>query len=100
MPEFAYTAKDRTGRLIEGTIYADNSAIAAGKVREMGFFPEKVRAMQVVQRRVSFAGKFAEIFIYPVVSGVKLSDLALFYRQFATMINAGIPLYQSLVSLE
>src|SRR5690348_9387856 len=100
MPEFTYTAKDRTGRLIEGTIYADNSALAAGKVREMGYFPEKVRALQVVRRKVNLAQKFAEAFVYPVVSGVKLKELALFYRQFATMINAGIPLYQSLVTLE
>jgi type IV pilus assembly protein PilC len=100
MPEFTYIAKDRTGRIVEGTIYADNSALAAGKVREMGYFPEKVRALQVVRRRVNLAQKFAEAFIYPVVSGVKLKELALFYRQFATMIDAGIPLYQSLVTLE
>src|SRR5207245_1961168 len=102
--DFAYTAKDRTGKMIEGTIQAQNSAIAVGRVREMGYEVEKVRPldprMTLVARHCGTAQRMKENFIYPVVSGVLLKDLALFYRQFATMINAGIPLYQSLASLE
>ena len=30
MPEFAYLAKDRAGKPVEGTVVADNSAVAAG----------------------------------------------------------------------
>jgi type II secretory pathway component PulF len=100
MPEFTYTAKDRAGRTVEGTIFADNSALAAGKVREMGYFPEKVRAVDVRAVSGGIGRRFAENFVYPVVSGVPLKDLAVFYRQFATLINAGMPLYQSLVALE
>ena len=43
---------------------------------------------------------FMERVIYPVFSGVVIKDLAPFYRQFATLINAGIPLYQALSALE
>lgn len=43
---------------------------------------------------------FMERVVYPVFSGVVLKDLAPFYRQFATLINAGIPLYQALSALE
>ncbi len=100
MPEFAYTAKDRGGALVEGTVYADNSALAVGKVRELGLLPEKVRALQPVRRNGSLFDRLKEEFLYPVSSGVTLKELAVFYRQFATMIKAGIPLYQSLVSLE
>jgi type IV pilus assembly protein PilC len=100
LPEYSYTAKDRSGQLIEGTVSADNSALAVGKVRELGYFPEKVRALTAPKRDVSFGQQFKETFIYPVSSGVPLKDLAIFYRQFATMINAGIPLFQSLATLE
>jgi type IV pilus assembly protein PilC len=100
MPEFTYTAKDRSGKIIEGVIYADNSALALGKVRELGYFPEKIRALDTSRRNVGMGKLFAENFIYPVVSGVPLKALAQFYRQFSTMIAAGIPLYQSLVTLE
>ena len=43
---------------------------------------------------------FKERVILPIFSGVVLKDLSPFYRQFATLINAGIPLYQALSALE
>lgn len=169
MPEFAYTARDRSGQTIEGTVQAENSALAAGRVRQMGYEVERVRPLpagaglgapgmgapgpvvptpaapppppstlgrqrdQPYQRPADLpsimppgglpgmAGNpepapprpeipydnsarsvqgFRENFVYPVVSGVVLKDLALFYRQLATMINAGISLYQALATLE
>jgi type II secretory pathway component PulF len=100
MPDYTYTARDRSGRPVEGTIYAENSALAAGKVREMGFQPERVRAIDPARPKVGLGRLFAENFIYPAVNGVPLKELALFYRQFSTLISAGLPLYQSLMSLE
>jgi len=100
MPDFTYTARDRAGRTIQGVIHADNSALAAGKVREMGLSIERIRAVETARRQVGLGRLFAENFVYPVVSGVPLRALALFYRQFATLIDAGLPLYQSLVTLE
>lgn len=44
--------------------------------------------------------RFIEMFVYPIRSGVVLKELAPYLRQFATLINAGLPLYQSLVALE
>ena len=44
--------------------------------------------------------KFVEAFVYPVSSGVVLKELVPFYRQLAVLIGAGIPLYQSLASME
>ncbi len=44
--------------------------------------------------------RFVEMFVYPIRSGVVLKELAPYLRQFATLINAGLPLYQSLVALE
>ncbi|HZO88940.1 MAG TPA: type II secretion system F family protein [Chthonomonadaceae bacterium] len=53
-----------------------------------------------VARRVSLWQRAKETLIYPIFSGVVIKDLAPFYRQFATLINAGLPLYQALVALE
>ena len=41
-----------------------------------------------------------EKMVYPLFSGVVLKDLAPYYRQFATLIGAGLPLFQSLMALE
>ncbi|HEV2472224.1 MAG TPA: type II secretion system F family protein [Chthonomonadales bacterium] len=43
---------------------------------------------------------FVERVILPIRSGVVLRDMAVYYRQFATMINAGLPIYQALIGLE
>ena len=99
MPTYNYTAKDRTGREVQGEIFAENSALALGKVRELGFEPDKIRATVAPKPTTGYGRRFAEYFIFPVSNGVPLKDLAQFYRQFATMIQAGIPLYQSLTTL-
>ncbi len=44
--------------------------------------------------------RFLETMVYPIFSGVVLKDMAPFLRQFATLINAGLPLYQALAALE
>ncbi len=51
-------------------------------------------------QKQSLATRFSEAFVYPVVSGIVLKDLVAYYRQFATLINAGMPIYQALVGLE
>lgn len=52
------------------------------------------------ERAKPFPQMFRERVVYPIFAGVVLKDLAPFYRQFATLINAGIPLYQALSALE
>ncbi|HLJ56397.1 MAG TPA: type II secretion system F family protein [Chthonomonadaceae bacterium] len=44
--------------------------------------------------------RIMEVLVYPIFSGVVIKDLAPFYRQFATLIGAGLPIYQALVALE
>ncbi len=44
--------------------------------------------------------QFKEKIVYPLFSGVVLKDLGQFLRQFATLIDAGLPLYQALIALE
>ena len=44
--------------------------------------------------------RIMEVLVYPVFSGVVFKDLAPFYRQFATLIGAGLPIYQALIALE
>lgn len=48
----------------------------------------------------SLGRRFNEVMIYPIFSGVVLKDLAPFYRQFATLISAGLPMFQALSALE
>jgi type IV pilus assembly protein PilC len=53
-----------------------------------------------VTRPSDVVERFKEVFIYPIRSGVVIKDLSAFYRQFATLIDAGLPLFQAMVALE
>ena len=53
-----------------------------------------------VEIEKSLKQRFVETMVYPVFSGVVIKELSPFLRQFATLIDAGLPLYQALVALE
>jgi len=85
--QFNYTVRDRTGREITGSLEAENSDVLAGKLRQMGYF-----VVSVDEVKVSLSKK--EIHIFGVK--VKTEAVTIFTRQFATMINAGLPLIKCL----
>lgn len=84
---FAYRVKTREGRVIAGTMEADGEAVVATRLRSQGFIP-----IQITKEK-KISGK-TEIHILP--QKVKLRDLAIFARQFATMINSGLSLLRTL----
>lgn len=52
------------------------------------------------QQDASIGRLFMERIIYPIGARTALRDLSAFYRQFATLIHAGLPMFQTLVALE
>ena len=89
---FAYKVRDRAGKVQEGTIEAENASAVAAKLKGMGYAPISIGE--------SKAGLKTEIKI-PGMGGkkVKLKDLAIMSRQFATMINSGLSLLRALTIL-
>ncbi len=91
MAVFRYSAKDNTGRLISGVIEADTDASVVDRLRDMGFFITKLeRTVERGDVLQALQGMF----------GVGLKDLAIFSRQFATMVNSGLSLVRTLSILE
>jgi len=86
---FTYKVRDRAGKVVEGQLEADNVSLVAGKLRSMGYTPINI------ERRDGAALK-KEIKIPGLSDRVKLKDVAVFSRQFATMINSGLSLLRSL----
>jgi type IV pilus assembly protein PilC len=89
---FQYKVKDKTGKLVEGSLEAENAQLVVSKLRSMGYVPiEIAQATGVnVHRDLKIPG-FSD--------RVKLKDVAVFSRQFATMINSGLSLLRSLYIL-
>lgn len=91
MPVYEYTARDATGRVQAGEIEAESDLVVVQKLRQMGFFITNLRP----QAQKLTVGEVVIRF-----RGVPLRDLAVFSRQFATMVNAGLPLVRTLSILE
>lgn len=85
---YAYKVRDTTGKLVTGTLDSESTTLVANKLREMGYVPVSIDRKQV--------GIKTEINIPGLSTRVKLKEVAVFSRQFATMINAGITLTRSL----
>lgn len=86
---FNYQVRDRAGKLVSGSLEADSQAAVAQKLRSLGYAPVSIEqqtdsTLQKEIRIPGFGGK------------VKLADLAVFSRQFATMINSGLSLIRAL----
>src|SRR5438876_482983 len=90
MPEtYEYRVRDQGGKLVSGTLVADNEQLLLNRLREMGYVPIKVSPYRAgVKREIT------------LLSRVKVKDLALFSRQFSTMVNSGLPILKALSILE
>ncbi len=89
---FEYQVRDKAGKLVTGEIEADNQAAVAQKLRSMGYAP-----INIEEQKVSTLSR--ELKIPGMGEKVKLEDLTIFSRQFATMINSGLSLLRSLIIL-
>ena len=88
---YAYRVRDRQGKLLGGTLEAENEQAVVAKLRQLGYAPVSIEAEKG-------AGLKAEVRL-PGSGRVKLKDLAVFSRQFATMINSGLSLLRALTIL-
>ena len=84
MPKFDYKGRNRSGGTVSGTIEADSERAVIARLRDQGIMATSVTA------------KPAAIEIKLFKKKVSIRDLAIFTRQFSTMINSGLPLVQCL----
>jgi len=92
MPLYHYRAKDRQGRSIAATIEADDIRTAAKILRDKGYF--------ISELKEPGKGLQAEITVPGLERGPGLKDIAIFSRQLATMLSAGLPIVQAIAILE
>ena len=88
---YTYKVRDRQGKLLEGALEADNTALVVNRLRQMGYVP-------IAIDKKDDTGFQAEVKL-PFGGKPKLKDVAVFSRQFATMINSGLSLLRSLYIL-
>ena len=75
---FEWEGKDRNGKIVRGEMRAGGEAVISASLRRQGILVTKVK------KRRSSGGK-----------SIKQKDIAVFTRQLATMMRAGVPLLQA-----
>ncbi len=83
MPVFTYRARERSGRLVEGTMEADSERAVVTQLRERGLLPT------ILHEQVFAPSVGTQV---QAMTGVGRQDLVLFTRQLATMISGGLAL--------
>ncbi|MCZ3388574.1 MAG: type II secretion system F family protein [Actinomycetia bacterium] len=85
---FQYQVRDKTGKIVSGTLEAESQSAVAQKLTSMGYATVSISkaggGMKTDLKIPGFGGK------------VKLKDLSIMSRQFATMINSGLSLLRAL----
>jgi type IV pilus assembly protein PilC len=90
MPTFVARVRDRRGNTIRQTIEASTPKEARENLREQGFFVEDVK------QGLSLNANFDLKNISTSLSKVSVKDKAVFSRQFAALVNAGVAIVRSL----
>lgn len=100
MATYNYVAKDALGKVITGTSEAENEQILVRRLREKGYWVQRVTAARAAAARPRAHGQSAAGSIMASFGRVSGRDLAIFCRQFATMVDAGVSLVRCLAVLE
>jgi len=87
MPTFRYAAKERSGKAVNGVSEAQDKKALVEALRKQDLIIVSVKE-ESKKSNVSFLSRWG--------GKVKMTELVLFSRQMATMIDAGIPLVQAL----
>src|SRR6185312_7267724 len=84
MPVYSYTFRDATGGVQKGTMDAESEDVLRKRFEEQGFTITEVTMIKARSPKAKSYGK------------VKLGHLAVFCRQFSTMVAAGVSLVRCL----
>jgi len=86
MATFNYSVRDRMGRILKGKLEGDSKDAVQARLTQMGYI-----IVQLEQQ-----GGIAALNEIKFGTGVKQKDVAIFARQFSTMIDAGLSLTKCL----
>jgi len=87
MATFVYKVRDRSGKIFTGNMEGENKNSVVSRLREMNYF---ITSVNEKKKNILFSSQIN------LFQGIKLRDLTIFFRQFSTMVNAGLTLVNSL----
>ncbi|MGI8905068.1 MAG: type II secretion system F family protein [Candidatus Sumerlaeaceae bacterium] len=97
MAEYSYKALDKGGKEVKGAIEASSEEVIIEKLRNMGYYPLEVVLHKTKATQVDI---LAMPGLRVIFHRVKTKHVMTFTRQFATLIDAGLPILRSLAILQ
>src|SRR5215203_2372350 len=88
MAQYTYRALDKQGEIVQDKLEGSGELAVAHELRQQGLLVIDVKEQSAAQKDILAPFK-----------GIRLSDLVVFSRQLATMINAGLPIVRALYIL-
>lgn len=88
MASFTYSGRNREGQVVSGVVDGDNQNAVVAFLRAKGIVPVSIKRKS---KGINISIDFTR--------AIKTRDVAIFARQFSTMISAGLPLVQCLTIL-
>jgi len=93
MPSYAYKARNQLGKLIEGSIEAENSKAVAKLLITKDLTPIRIKEEIV---KTDLMEQFNQ---WQALRSLKLDDIMLFSRQMYSLTKAGVPIIRAIHSL-
>lgn len=88
MATYKYSAVDKTGKIINGTIEADNEQRAAEQLKKEGKMPTEIREQGIMDKDINMADLFKK--------KIPVRDMSIFCRQFVSMHRAGVTILETM----
>ncbi len=97
MSAFNYTVRNLSGELIKGSIDAETQDLVVSKLKEMDYFVVTIDEIKESKPLTLSKGGSKGFSFF---NRIKIRDMVVFTRQFATLISSGMSLLESLTVLE
>ena len=81
MPAYSYVALDKSGKKLKGTLEASSIETARGSLRATGYSILELKAQSALNKDIDL----------PFLGNPKAKDMAVFCRQFQSILRAGVP---------
>lgn len=88
MAAYKYSAVDKNGKTITGTIEADNEQRAAEQLKKEGKMPTEIKEQGIMDKDINMADLFKK--------KVPVRDMSIFCRQFVSMHRAGVTILETM----
>lgn len=88
MAVYKYSAIDKAGKTISGTIEADNEQRAAEQLKKEGKMPTEIKEQGILDKDINMADLFKK--------KVPVRDMSIFCRQFVSMHRAGVTILETM----